>query len=715
MGEKELLSSRIVENGWFIGYGPVVAAPFLHFVQTVRDAIVDAIRSRDAPRLHYVYGAQSVGKSALLRTLPDALSQAQGDFVVISVSAPTGAPDAAASAASRLTGELFNTRLILDPDREVLEAPEVPWADKLDLLRGVLSDPDHLRRLVVLVDEPRLWRTQLGGPFAEHTDQLASLLVSVISASRVVTTGRRPAEAEHRIVHHLEAGGDYGEWLDSAQAWGALAAAARDVSQRYEAAIARMTPLQLRFTVTLSHLERNDALGRIIRRPSPSAADLSEAVVAAVREQQPELTGLLARLSLVRVPFNDTLLKALHAPAPDTDAGRLLRSGLLFGTEGHYVLHDILRYALHQQRVRPADRDEVRAFHGELLEFYERKGRVAQERHDVTERLTCEVETFWHATLAGIEDADLRFPHRFPVQPLLYGTVMQRVHQRPEIAERVFEHQARVTKDAYAVHHLAFARDQRAADPDAVEAGYREALELDNSHPRWHARLIEFLIDQGATVEARAAWHDALAAQLDADDDAIAAELHRPVIARVLRIGEVEFAEAVFRELDDERVESDPALRALRVRLRALVEAERVGPVRPYRLLQQGWWMEPPRHLLRTMPGGRTLSHWWAARVTGVDNDGVTLQYAEVAPDAGEPTPGTTTVPRELYDVSLHDMALDELTRGHFLEVGFYRNGTPDIDEVVVQLVRAEPTLDDLPPSELPPQRYRQVAGLVQE
>jgi hypothetical protein len=701
----------VIEADRPIHYPASVAAPPMRFMEEVGDAVVTALHSSPAARgLHYVYGAQSVGKSALLRWLYDKLTD--GRLHPVIVSAPVAAPDAAAAAAGRLAGGLHQAGFMQESDLAVFESPATPWLDKLDLFRAVLGDADTMTKVVLLIDEPRTWRSQLGGPFTEQSEQLSRLLLEEIRTPRVVTTGKAPEPGAGHTVHILQAGGDHRDWLSVAEHWGELADAAQAVSLVDDAALSGLTPMQVRFGVALSHLGREDFKEIFARAPRRTTVELCEALVRSISEQGGPLVSTLMHLRLVRGGFDDRLLESLGAPDAGTDAGKLLRSGLLYGGEARYVLHDSLRVALHHW-LPPESREETHHAHQVYIKYYDHRREAAHQRHDVRERLSSEVELFWHACQAGVVDADQRYVHRFTVQPLLYGQLMAQEHGRPDVAERVFAEAAEVPENAYAVHHLAFARDRLAREPEKVEEGYRKALKLDDGSARWHARLINFLIDRGALADAKAAWLEALRAPLNSDESAESAiiQLHRPVLARLLRIGEVEFAEEVFGELDEEEIELDPALRALRLRLTALIEAERYGPVRPYRLLQPDWWRDEPRHLLRHLPEALSLSHWWAARVDEVDADGVELRFAEVSD--GEARPGSTHVARELFSTAFGDVTLDDLRSGEFLEVGFYRNGTPDIAQVVVQRVRVEGTADDLPPSELSPQRYHAAAGRV--
>jgi hypothetical protein len=697
-----------------IGYRAVVGAPLLRFVEELRDAILAALRSSDvAPRLHYVHGPQSVGKSALLRALPDAPTPDGHQLRFVLVSAPPGAPDAAAAAASRLAGELHRVGALREPELADFESPGTSWPDKLELLRNVFNDEEHTADLVLLIDEPSTWRSSVGGPFTEHAEQLSRLLVDGVRTRRVVTTRRAPERSAHHRLYALQAGGDHAEWLAQSDYWGPLAPAALALARTDPEGLDVFTPMQVRLGVTLGHLGQADVVDVVLHSSHRALIELCEAVVRTLGPQGGALVETLAQLCLVRGPFDDRLLETLGAPDAGTEEGKLLRSGLLYGREGHYVLHDALRGVL-RQRLSSHDPAVREACHQRYVDYYSLVREAAHTQHDVTARLSAEVEVFWHACHAGVTDADHRYVHRFPIQPLLYGTSMHLLHHRPEVAKRVFAEQVESTGSAYAIHQLAFVCDSLAVNPDSVERGYRQALELDDSIARWHARLITFLLDQGAPGEAKVAWQEALRAPLSSNEraESTVSQLHRPVLARLLRIGEVAFAQEVLDSLDPDEIDADPALRAFRTRLAALIEAERVGPVRPYALLQPGWWRDEPRHLLARMPEQLTLAHWWAARVAGVGEEGVELQFAEIAD--GTVRPGNTHVARATFADALSDVTPDDLRRGEFLEIGFYRNGSPDIAQVVVQRVRVEGTLGDVPAPELPPQRYHAAAGRIE-
>jgi len=693
-----------------IGYRPGMPAPFLDHVRTVCDAVVESVRSSDVPQLQYVFGEQSVGKSALLHMLPDALARMDSSLKVILVSAPTGAADAAAVAAVRLTGELWKAGVVSTDDAYTLTQPAVAWNDKLELLRNALEHHSGVDRVVLLIDDPRTWRPTVGGPFTEHVEQLSGLLVDTVRTTRVVTTSRLPSRGAHRHIHRIEAGGDHAAWLMDERRWSVMAHSAKSLLSVEGHDLASMTPLQVRLATTLHHLGETETARALVQGPVSMTA-LCTAVAEVVMAIGGALQKVVQQLLFVRGAIDDSLLEALGAPAAGTAEGTVLRSGLLYGSEGQYEFSDAVRHAL-SVRLIETDVERQGELHRFLKQHYVRQADVADARGDLGKQFSCQVEAFWHAASAGDENVDEIHPYAFALQALWYGTLMHQKHARPDIADAVFSRQLeRDEDDAYALHNRAFARDRIAQDPDGVEDGYRSALRLDDGNVRWHARYITFLVDQGAIGEARTAWFQALSAPLNADEraESVVEQLHRPVLARLVRGGELSFAEEVVAKLTREQIRSDPALVALVVRLTAMLEASRVGPVRPYRLLQPNWWCEGPT-VPQSLPGDLRLIRWWAARVVEVTDEGLSLQYAEVE-GTEDPRPGSTVVSRDAYASAIHDAPIDEHRAGQFLEIGFYRNGTADVAKVLVQQVRTAPTLDDLPPSELPPQRYLHVVG----
>jgi hypothetical protein len=353
-----------------------------------------------------------------------------------------------------------------------------------------------------------------------------------------------------------------------------LAAAAGRVAE-LELDIETLAPLVLRLLIGLEALDAPLSGARRTRLSTESAQTLAPLLLAELHARESALAPLWTNLSLVRRPFALTLVEELaEQPLTGLENDLLINALLHEGISG-YWLHDALKGAAGARL-----KDDARAqAHGRLASYYER--RFGEVGDAAGQHLELEVEAFHHAAAAG-QDVRERIRPVFLDQLADLGRQLSE-HGNHLAAADVFERAIRWNdQEAYLHHYLAYNFDVAGVGVQKIDAGYRRAIELDETHPWWHSRYVRFLITVGRIDEARAIWRAALGSiEIGALDDRIFDELHAEVAVLLIHRGHLDFAWEVLQQVPGAIREASPRFSALESRLGALAEVRDWGAFVP--------------------------------------------------------------------------------------------------------------------------------------
>lgn len=683
----------------------------LEHVTTVAADLRDQLARSDAHHeVWQVDGHPTAGKSTLLHEVAKLLER---DFVPVVVSPPRGELDAGPAALLQIANAL-KCHGIVNGETERLTDPSRPLAEKITLVRQWLVDAQE--KVVLLCDEPTRWPAHGTDDlhFAKRTWAVVNTLL-VERLCRRVVTGEVPEGVSVKGVRDLNlTTSDPLEWLRNPTNWGSLADAARDIARLSHDALAKHSPLQIRFLVALRAL---DAAPWTASPRDLTRRGLSRCVAEALDadEQLRALRVFWTKLALLRVPFGEDMLTHLGEQQLAEPSRDLLRHCLLYRRGTDFVLHETLRRDALERRW--ADEKELRRVHAEIARRYTDKFLAN------TTLFLAQLEAFHHATESMDDDLLKRLSPVFVEQLDALGRARSLAarRERNEERRRTLFHAAVESfrssvqwehSNAYAHHYWAFNLDVQAEGTTEVEEHYPKAIELEPHTPWWHSRWICYLITRGQARAAERAWDEALDALALAppggNAPAYAYEgLHVWVARLLLHRGQLDFAERVLESIPADVRESHVGLRALKRRLGVLLESRKRHAFLPGPLLHPNWWKERPA-LLQLQDRGK-LVRWIAARVDEVDLQDRVLRLdgAEVVVDRNEePAIRALEVTFKEFDRWNPDEAARSLSAGRFLEVGVYavgRKGAQTRARVHPQRAWID---DDLPPLFPDPTRW---------
>jgi tetratricopeptide (TPR) repeat protein len=680
-----------------------VLAPDPLYIAGVVDDVLEGLESTDRTRWRgVVHGAPTWGKSDVLRRVGDKLRDLK--HAVLHLRPPLNARDTGLIAASQMSTWLRSESVIDDSLHHVIHDPSVTLQTKVALLRDVFEDMRD--GVVVLIDDIDAWGAHRGDEMTEQPTAIAAVLMTL--GRRVIITSSRGAVSQYgwtAIECRPRAG--YQGWLLSDE-WGELAGSARRLHGQLGSAVDSLSPLILRMLVMYADITSPESALEVIRHARSAGHTVPRSLHEAMSDDLGDVRRVWNALALVRKPIGEPLLAELDAPGADLPAGRMLRGGLLVGDESRYVLHNALR---------PAHAPPSAAEHH--LRFSDHYIRRAQTESELS-RFDSQLEAFHHASVALDLEAVSALQPLFAEQALIFTERLFEC-RRPRDADRYLRRikprlqpprdRGSGSADTAQLHRdLALSADSN-ADARTAERHYRRALDIDARDPRIHGHFVCFLIDTGRVREAQVAWERAVAVLPNAADmdPQRLATLHAQVAWRLVRVNELNFAQDVLSGVPPWRIDELPSLRTVSLRLRAMRLAQRYGPVRPFALLVDGWWMTPPDDLPSAV-NGSALRSWWAGRVSTVDEEGIVVDVAEVqlgAPDE-EPVPGSVELTADALrnaGVSVPGAVRD----GTFLVAGTYGEQR----HVEIRIVTVPDTRVGLPRADLDPQRYLEAQRLV--
>jgi len=185
--------------------------------------------------------------------------------------------------------------------------------------------------------------------------------------------------------------------------------------------------------------------------------------------------------------------------------------------------------------------------------------------------------------------------------------------------------------DSYASHYLAYNLERAGLSRTVARGAYQKAVELDATNPWWNSRNVTFLLGQGQTDLARAAWRKALD-NVDPEgerverDPWLAEHMHHWVARAWLEVGEVSQALSVLRGIPDAMFSRSTRLAALRQAVLDAVEADALGDsVYPRSFDVDERWRRA-YFLERDLQGDDPLT-WFPGRVTHADSTHVLVLY----------------------------------------------------------------------------------------
>lgn len=640
------------------------------------------------PSVMQIKGDVSVGKSTLLRRIRSKLSDA-GKHPIL-VSPPSGALDVASITLTQLASQLYNGHPTSSEVSELIRSQEVQASKKHKILADWLVEGKD--KFVLLCDDPTNWEAKIED-YPGSSESLAALYRTLLDTEglRRVVTGYLPDGRSAANIHWLKANSDPEEWLQSRPSWGDyLADHAQKLWEELSDELRERTPLVIRLMVGLVALgEAPSSLAKMYRK------SLAEKLWDRC-EEDPQLAPLCdawSSLALVREGFRPNLLQVLDAPDESLDAGQLLRHCLLFKEDGHFMLHEMLRY----DAKRSATAAKRKLAHAKIAsDYYRPLFENAADGDVLSQALTYEMEAYYHAAASGKVPADLK-PF-FAEQLNLLGRYLSEQEEQYSQAAEVFSRAIGwEPEDDYAHHYRAYNLDRLGKQPQDVDLHYRKAIELRNDHPWWWSRWICFLLTRGRVENAEAAWSDAvdaLAPESDFPNRQVFSELHAHVLVLALHFGQLNFAERVLRDIPKAVVSQDGQLLACQKRLHAFRLAEEHRAVVPLPYLKEGWWNEGPFRLYPELRTGHKLVRWFAARVKAVGEEMVDVHIAEIpVENSTEPSVLFSSLPVE----QLHGWAVMPLKpqEGDYWEIGVYDRGGNEQHKLVINNESNFPEVDE--------------------
>jgi tetratricopeptide (TPR) repeat protein len=561
-----------------------------------------------------------------------------------------------------------------------LGAPLAPgkslrYAEGLARLRQMLYERKD--EIVVIADEPSAWvdEDSYFGPLGRSAREV---FMADPRWPTIILDQSTPGKA-HAVLDSMPSAADF-------EGWGSLRDAALVVGGLPEASVPK-TPLNHKLLAAVV------AWGRAVPQRSTSAVEVAETLreVLCERRTGPRLWGVWQKLALARTQLPDSVIGQLGGEKLDELSKDTLYHALL---DGAGRLHDVPRSLVAREGLSsPISEKEKLDVHRLLFKHHLEAIREAEMPERIREHAA---EALFHGGEAGEEDVGDLVPVTFVEQLNSLGRRLSRDHRDRQRAAAVFLTAIGIDEENdYAQHYRGFNLDFEGERAQEVEERYDAAVNLQPTNPKWHARRVTFLADIGKLKAAREAWSEArneATGGLRSDQP----DLYTWIAGALLHQGELTFADDVLSSVPTGT--TDATIEDLRLALKARFSAQDEGTVVPAPRSWRAWWTEGPTQLAARDTQGRELARWSAGRVEVVDDEGVQLRVAVVAPGGGPPSLGRTAITPSRMEMSfLDDVPDDGLRVGQFVEVGEYEH--PDQGRrIAIRLVRPDPHLQPSPP-----------------
>jgi tetratricopeptide (TPR) repeat protein len=653
-----------------------MTGPILTEVREAADSISDQLVGSDAGRdaVWQVGGRQTSGKTSCLHEIADRLSDT--NLVPVFLSPPSRQRDSGPAALIDLGVGLRAAESLNGELQDWVES-RAPWAERIAGVQTWLVD--RAESLVLLCDEPLSWEagTDETGFFSGRAEDAARLFVEQTTCRRVVA-GSLPQNVVARDRVRLTAGVPDLQWLRDGDEWGALADVAGELADR-AAQLGSFTALEIRLLIAEAVLFGLDAVDAMLEEPVERRRIAQE--FASKCSERTELRPLWSAwlfLSELRRPFEERLLGVVGSNDIPEKQSEVLRHCLLFGN-GTLRLHNVLRTEARKWRREHRDEEhELPAIARRLFGYYHDEFESRSAADDPS-ALVSSVEAFHFASISGESQLIEQATPYFTEQLDALGWSLSYIHRRFNEAADVFRAALDWDEtDDYAHHYLAFNLDRVARDPREIEEHYLRALEINPNRVWWHSRLITFLVHRGRMGDAHVRWDDAqVALGVDSrDGDSFLFEtLHVWVAKALLDRAELAFTREVLRDIPATVRGEIPGLREMFQRLTRLEEAAEFGAFMPADRLKPRWWERRPELLQDRLGTGEQLMSWLAARIEGLDEQGVHFHAAviERGDTADAPRTARTTLRRDEFNRLCRDGELADLIEpGWFAEIGIY-------------------------------------------
>lgn len=659
-------------------------------VAVALDACIAAIE--DGESHVELRGSEGLGKSTVLAELERSIESRP----IVRLAPPLFQPDDASWAYAQLTDGL-SRHIDLNGAGSAAQDPSVPWPSKL---RSLMSAVDELDSLVLVCDEPSRWGAASDPHYKTHAVQLFDLLRARRQVQLVVSDRNGSGIAERRIIDLQTAPAPWTELED----WGGLA----DMYAELRAASHHpVSPLAWRLTVALGHVAGAPAAVKSACE-HVSIRRLVRSLYAALRDQGGDRTPLLdfmTGLRHVRGLVDDTVLALIGADE-------------LSGADRDIALRCLTSRAGSARLLHPQVRRGLTDVVEQQPEVHRRLAGHYRVHADSRASVKA-IEAFYQAGATGDVGWALGFDVAFADQLTALGRDLSLRVGDHEAAVHVFERAVRLAPaDDYALHYLGFNLDYLAREPARVEQLYREALELDDSNPWWHGRLIAFLISRGRAGDAQAAWEQALDRahpRWPVPEHWLHRNLSFWVAYNWTVLGYYDAAERILGDMPVDLVEGDPGIHGLRVRLAALTEARDWGAFVPADEWEPDWWHRSPT-LLPLTEAGAALNTWFAGRIADVSGGVVHVDAVEIAPDRladGRPPRVSPSLSLERFRQYAGFAPVEAISVGRYVQIGFY--GEEGVEEGIVRIALCplrsrRSTLPELRPD---PYRWARSRGLL--
>lgn len=630
---------------------PAVTMPWHERVESFTRHLLQTKQSAITP----VHGSTGRGKTRLLRDV--AAQLANRGLIPLYLSPPRGEEDTAGAALAAAADSL-RAHTLLNGQTAGLKDLRTPRDQKIGIvLDGIRKAANSV---VLLLDEPARWVAGEWSGEASATGRRFALQVchalATQSGCRVVYTGGNFGLRTDEEPYYLPRAWnefDLPRRLTDHLAW-------KEMSGGLGGAFTEQaTPLLCRMLTMLS----------IVASPTEAVEAartcLGALEIAALLEKrsvsQPPLRRAWACFALVRKAIDQRLYEQLAGDlAPEL---RFVAEELLLTrVEEGYELHPVLTQSISPRKVLGTEYQEVQ--YRLARYFLGKKASLA----DAT-------EAFFHATEAG-DDALVSQAQPFFVEQLhLRGRSLSKQKRHAEAAE-VFRQAVELDPyDDYAHHYRAFNLDWIAEDQPTIEDEYQRAIALNQRHPGWHSRWINYLITVGRTTDARTAFAqatEALQEAMESHPEYVYRSLHSWVAALLLHRAQLEFARQILDRVPVDVRREHRGFVALGETLAAMEEARRGRGVFPLSVPASQHWRKLPHLDFPPQVGGKDLRTWHPARVEAVSQQGIRLIVGKPPEGGSPPIYGMVTLPVDRFNAATLDERAADLRPGRFLELAFY-------------------------------------------
>ena len=665
--------------------------------------LASKIRKTTSKSMASIVGPNGFGKSSLLSSTANELRLL--GFVPVLINPPREELDTGSAAIVQLTTGLKNAGLINGEAVKITD-PKMPWSDKLQITnQWIDSNKDQV---VLLCDEPDRWpffnaAEAMHSSYSDaHTKQLVEWLNDTCPCRRVITrtkmAGRRDSVTPQFLTSENLSDGllQFITCTDSDK----LSVIADGMLSNRSSADIKFGALYVQLLVAFSYLtNRNTALG--VMQYDTSVGTMAARIVETLNKPEfRPLLEVLQTISLCRGMITNHMLKQIVGNSLDGESWDILVWCLLSRVGDCYDMPDPLRRLL----LKRAESDhENPSLHGNLRTIYQNAAKTVGV--DGRSPLVEEYEAWFHG--AAIGDESLLDSAFFVDQLHVLGRTLSRDQKKYAVAANVFKRCIDLDEtDDYGHHYHAYNLDCLAKNTAAIESGYKKAIEINDSHPWWWSRWINYLITTGSAKDAKVAWDEAstnLGTASGSADDWVYGALHVWVARLSLHRAQLDFVERVLQDVPLRLQQTDARFIAIRHHLDAMRIARDGHSVFPIQVHPDSYWTKPHLDLPLTTQEGKRMS-WFPARIDFVDDEFVGLVVGKHDLSSGETTYGAVELTRTLFDDASFDEKASQLAEGHFIEMGFYGSGETMKIRVHENGPYIDPYLPDFDPPN--PRRY---------